>query len=238
MSDDSNLNPHPESVECSQCHLAQDNITEENAYQLISAQEILCQSCHEESLKVSHPTGFTPDRALPAEFPVDWKGELTCSSCHNIHQQRHGSLKGNKSGKAFCLACHQAEFFQSMADGGASIQNMGHSGKRRKDNRSLIDAYSLQCMGCHSDKGDGPDVLINSKGIVKHSSGSNHPVGISYRAAMTRGRYRAESELSKSILLPNGNVSCVSCHNGYDKKHGALVKLDQRTSLCLECHDM
>lgn len=239
MGDNRKAYTHPESMKCQQCHLAQGEVTERNAHQLISGQEILCDSCHQNLLKVSHPSGFSPGRKLPDEFPLDWKGELTCSSCHNIHQHQNGSLKNQKAGKEFCLACHEPVFFQAMADRGLSIRNIGHSGNRLKNNASIVDVYSMQCMSCHANEGDAVEVFINSRGIVKHSSGTaNHPIGMSYKDAQLRGSYRNASELSSDILLPDGKVSCVSCHNGYDRKHGALVKRDTRTALCLECHNM
>ena len=76
---------HLQQESCSDCHLTSGTVKSENAHKLISTQELLCKRCHPKELVVSHPTGFVPNRNIPALYPLDWKGELTCSSCHDIH---------------------------------------------------------------------------------------------------------------------------------------------------------
>ena len=229
---------HPQGLSCQDCHLVRHNLSKENAYQLIASQEYLCGSCHENALKVSHPSGFNPGRPLPAEYPIDWKGDMTCSTCHNIHKYSGTSLIGNKTAKTFCLSCHEAVFFDAMVDSGASIQQ-GHVAANESNLASIVDPFSLQCMNCHSDRGDAIEVRITTTGLVRHSSGSiNHPIGMPYNNPNRYGLYRDVSQLSDAILLPDGKVSCVSCHNGYSKKHGEVITEINKRSLCFECHDM
>lgn len=76
-------------------------------------------------------------------------------------------------------------------------------------------------------------------GLLRHSSGSaNHPIGRSYAAAVPYGGYRPEILLSKSVWLPDGKISCVSCHQGYSSDHGKLVTPKRGSALCYECHDI
>lgn len=238
FSDINNDDFHPAHTDCQQCHLSQGEITATNAGQLLSTQESLCSTCHEKSLKVSHPSGLLPSHDLPDTFPLDWKNEMTCSTCHNVHVKGADSIRGGMSGKPLCLSCHQMAFFTAMADSGISIQQSVHKGRINND-FSSADTYSIECMSCHGDEGDTVTVSINSKGIVKHSSGAvNHPVGMRYVDSYGRGNYVAIEKLSKSVLLPDGKVSCVSCHKGYSKKHGEMISAKSKTALCLECHDM
>jgi len=100
-----------------------------------------------------------------------------------------------------------------------------------------IDAFSLQCVECHDSEANAPNVFIGSGGVVRHSSGSsNHPIGVSYQEAINYGGYRPRTSLPVEVLLPDGNVSCVSCHLGYKQEHGKLVR--PYPGMCSLCHDL
>lgn len=228
---------HPK-LECAGCHLAGQDTNLANAAQLTSSEEALCGRCHRNALEFSHPSGFTPARKLPATYPLDWKGDMTCSSCHNIHQGRAGLLRGEKHGQELCLTCHSNHFFAQMADKGISLQRLGHLSARLTELERDIDPYSVQCLGCHINSGDAPNVNIDRRGVLRHSGGVNHPIGSNYERARRSGGYRPFSQLQNTIKLPQGKVGCVSCHVGYSKRHGALVMSNQRSALCLECHDL
>ena len=229
---------HP-NLSCQSCHLAGQGVTKKNAHQLTASQEVLCSQCHRNALELSHPSGFAPKQQTPVDYPLDWKGDMTCSTCHDIHQNSQGLLRGQHSGKEFCQRCHKPAFFSQMADKGISVQQLGHLSASVKQIARELDEYSIQCLNCHLHSGDAPEVNIDAQGILRHSSGSvNHPVGVDYKKASLKGTYRAISSLNIGIKLPQGRVSCVSCHVGYSKKHGALVVPKERSALCLECHDI
>lgn len=225
---------------CVACHLAGENTTAENAHQLLSSQERICGACHEDALRLSHASGFTPTRILPAEYPVDWKGDVTCSTCHDIHIAKPGLLRGEKRGRDLCMSCHDTAFFAAMPDSGASIISNGHLDARSNKDKMGLDAFSIQCLGCHSTNADGgPPVDIDPQGLVRHADGAvNHPVGANYETSSRYGGYRARARLSDAILLPDGRVGCISCHQGYTLKHGKLVIPNQGSGLCFECHDL
>jgi predicted CXXCH cytochrome family protein len=229
---------HPKDLACQTCHLSTE-VTTDNASQLIASQERLCGACHASAMQLSHPTGFKPDRVLPERYPVDWKGDITCSTCHDIHRGDKGLLRGAKIGRAFCLDCHTESFFTAMTDQGHSIQRLGHLSTSTNPLSLNLDAYSRQCMGCHNENQGGSSLKLDSSGVVRHGTGSaNHPIGMRYDRAVATGLYRKPSRLNPAILLPEGKVSCVSCHVGYSKEHGALVRSNARSGLCLECHDI
>lgn len=229
---------HPQNTDCRTCHLATE-VKKENAHQLVNSQERLCINCHANALQVSHPSGFPPTRTLPATYPLDWKGDVTCSTCHEIHGSEHGLLRGKQSGRDFCMSCHNESFFNSMVDKGTSIQLTGHIAATTVPKNLDLDPFSMQCLSCHAENGEGPRSSVDARGIVRHSSGSgNHPIGKIYGQSRGIGLYRKESDLPPGILLPEGKIACVSCHVGYSKKHGALVLSNDRSALCMGCHDI
>ncbi len=235
---------HPLNSACENCHLAGAETTPGTATKLFASQEQLCSQCHPDALQMSHPSGFTPlpGQKIPADYPLDWKGDLTCSTCHEVHSDLPGKLRGKASGRDFCIACHKQAFFDKMRDGGASIMHSGHLGAVDARNWKNLDQYSIQCLECHGDNGDmdddkmGPTVSASSQ-IVRHGS-VNHPIGRSYAVAERRGGYRPMATLSKNILLPNGMVSCISCHEAYSKIHGKSVIANSGSSLCYQCHNI
>lgn len=229
---------HP-NLECVGCHLAGQGTNKTNASQLTSSQQALCGQCHRGALELSHPSGFTPTRPISRDYPLDWKGDMSCSTCHNVHEGKPGLMRGNLTGKAFCLSCHEQQFFTGMADRGVSIQRRGHLAVADNPVMRDLDAYSIQCLECHMERGEGPQVSLDQRGVLRHSSGSvNHPIGINYHKVASRGLYRPASQLKAGIKLPDGKLSCVSCHTGYSQKHGALVVKNDRSALCLECHNI
>lgn len=229
---------HPTKSECSSCHLGDVNVNPAQATKLVGSQEQLCVKCHQAAVKVSHPSGFAPRRPMPADFPLDWKGDMTCSTCHVTHGAAPGLLRGDKRGKGFCLSCHDPAFFNGMKDSGTSVVTSGHMpvGRASMD----IDAHSLQCLGCHTSGSyaGGGVVSLGGNGVVRHASGAAaHPIGRLYSAVSRNADYQPEAVLAqKKILLSDGKVSCVSCHEVYKKEHGKLILTMDRSALCFACH--
>ncbi len=55
---------------------------------------------------------------------------------------------------------------------------------------------------------------------------------------MMSGSFKPRSMLPTAIWLPNGKLSCVSCHEPYKKQHGQLVVTNSGSVLCAQCHDL
>lgn len=232
---------HLAGAECRGCHLAEGGVNPQKAALLVGPEEALCGRCHRAATTVSHPSGIPVARALPADYPLDWKGDLTCSSCHRAHGRAPGLLRGARRGRELCHACHDAAFFRRMRDGGASMMASGHGAAAPAGPAADIDPYSARCLECHGEQGDSnaQPVGVDRHAVARHSGrGGNHPIGRSYAAAMRYGGYRQESEVRRRLLLPMGMVSCVSCHQGYSKDHGKVVAVGRGSSLCFECHDL
>jgi len=218
---------------CESCHLAGSDVTPETAKELTMSQERMCGRCHLGGVEASHPTGFAPKRPLPAAFPLDWKGEVTCSTCHDVHEAVPGRLRVVEDRRAFCLSCHDSGFFEGMPEAGLSLMTSGHL-DARTERATSIDPYSMHCIQCHEDwmSSLGDDI----QGVIRASNAtgmSNHPVGATVGLRMG-GRWGLAGSGGK-VLLPGGKVSCVSCHRAYSRQHGALA--EREPALCFRCHD-
>ena len=206
---------------------------------LVNNQEVLCAQCHAESIKTSHPSGLIPNQLTPNEFPLDWKGELTCSSCHDVHGNKPGLSRTDKTGKEYCLSCHEESFFYQMVDQGDSLVNPVNETNLPMIIRESLDPLTKKCLSCHEKQTKAYVVKLNRYGILEHSSSSlSHPIGRSYEKAMNYGGYRPISQLDKNIILPDGKISCLSCHKNYSSEHGELVVSKQGSQLCFQCHDI
>ena len=230
---------HLQKEECSNCHLGGRNGAAQQPGMLLGSQESLCGKCHPAAVRVSHPSGFQP-KVRPAEgYPLDWKGDLTCSTCHEVHGNRPGLMRGTKMGRELCIACHDTAFFRKMRDGGASLM-AGHLSRGVQEGAPTLDVYSRQCMECHGLNAEARiSTNIDRNGIARHAgSRVNHPVGANYQKAVEYGGYRPRRMVEKKLVLPDGMVSCVSCHHAYQKDHGKLVVPVAGSRLCYECHDL
>ena len=95
---------------------------------------------------------------------------------------------------------------------------------------------SAACMSCH----DG-----SVASAVNHSSlsvGRTHPVGIPYDVFRNPDLHdpNAQSGLGGSIeadMLVGGRVECISCHDLHGDRGDLLIKSNERSALCLTCHD-
>ena len=228
---------HPAGIACQQCHMSGASITPQNAQLLFSSQEKLCASCHENALKVSHPSGFNPGRAIPEGFPLDWKNEITCSTCHNVHASKHASIRGGISGKELCLSCHEMSFFRAMANNSLTLQTSAIP-LNQQHALTALENYSSKCMSCHTSNGGAGGITVDHKGIMKHSGGTVHPLGITYKETYPQDSYRSRLDIARDIKLPDGKLSCISCHRGYSNDHSNKTAIKSDPAPCDSCHIM
>jgi predicted CXXCH cytochrome family protein len=226
---------HPADTNCGDCHLAQGAIEPANAKVLVASQEELCSGCHQNALTASHPTGIKPSSSVPEVFPLDSKGNLTCSTCHRVHDDSPVKLRVQQAGRALCESCHAPEFFTRMKDGGSSVMHFGHLDARASLSGNM-DNFSIQCMTCHELLTGDPQVSVNGRVMQHDGTQVSHPVGMRYADSVSFGGYRPVTGLQRAIQLPDGKVSCISCHQGYSERHGGLVVENVGDQLCFSCH--
>jgi predicted CXXCH cytochrome family protein len=111
----------------------------------------------------------------------------------------------------------------------------------------------LMCLSCHdgaiaSDISSGTDDVVVSqigwsRAVHVFHMGpqiGNHPIGVPYPSHDPHYHPRAAVTADKLMKLPEGRVSCLSCHDPHATAgHEAmLVKSNNGSRLCLSCHDL
>jgi len=89
------------------------------------------------------------------------------------------------------------------------------------------------CFDCHSDR---TGTVANHPGDLRVKS--NHPVAVSYGYAFgTRTTLR--NRTSVKLYLEGGQVLCTTCHKPHNApgKTGAILREDDASTLCTDCHD-
>jgi predicted CXXCH cytochrome family protein len=241
--------------ECLSCHLtdAAGKILE---HEMTAPITTLCARCHEKILTegYQHPVDTRPQSIrVPADMPLSPHGEITCSTCHDIHASYFTPydtpshyLRRYETGKDFCRTCHT----------GAGNGKRGHTtslgeshflSKYIVTDPSLgIDPMSKNCISCH-DGAYASSVTIKAgtwshgRDFIRHDQGS-HPIGVLYEAARRKEGSKTDLKpmamVDRRIRFFDGKVGCGSCHDPYSTIEKRLVMSDQRSELCLACHIM
>lgn len=206
-----------------------------------------------------HTTGSVPppNVKIPTDkFPLDSKGQMTCATCHTAHAVPDSSdirtvvfLRQANVDSSLCLACHGEHAHKSprqhplgrreepvpqvILDAGGKTSEDGHmvfcqtchEPHGARNAWMLVLPPSELCIACHTDK--APEAVPPAGAPV-------HKIGETYE-----GFEPPESLLDKKATFgPNGELDCLSCHRLHDAS-GAwplLIRNNEDSSLCLECH--
>jgi len=214
---------------CASCHMAGADTTDANASMLISSQEQLCGGCHANALKMSHRSGFTPPqgKVIPADYPLDWKGDLTCSTCHEVHSDLPARcVVCCWDASCVCRATTRRSLTRcAMAASHCSCPTLGNAQLAKlADSGSLLGpmyGMSLRQGRCTDrSQHDRAPWLAKPSGrrIMRQRSlmavTSRHP------CCRKRSSYRTHGE-------------CVSCHEAFTRNHGKVNTTGNITTLCL-----
>ncbi|MFQ5646183.1 MAG: cytochrome c3 family protein, partial [bacterium] len=199
----------------------------------VHAEEKLCQLCHSSRfLKAnnapcsawrnhSHPVGVVPpeNMKVPKEFPLDKKGEITCSTCHKtlFDVERNPTediiaeyssrifLRTKNKNSSMCVGCHREQLETSLDSKTSSfklIMDTDFTPQKQEKKRGAKISY-------------------------------NHPVGIQMKRRIPRVIYEngAKFGTQKETIICE---TCHKMHNASDK--GLLILGNTESKLCGVCH--
>lgn len=237
-----NVPPHQfKEGQCSFCH-----INYEPPFSFRDNISTLCNYCHRKRNVLSHLVSVKPSMQIPGEFHLDSNGEMTCTTCHNIHMnntnpatgERTFLLRGELRGKEFCDICHintLGVVEEGKLPSHADILETAHLGYYTSENRS-IDGVSLYCLSCHEGSA-ASHVSVSTKAVSP--IGESHNIGANYQKAYRKNKeLRPIKSLSTEIKLFEGKVGCTSCHNPFNLARHKLSITNEESKLCFECHLM
>jgi len=112
----------------------------------------------------------------------------------------------------------------------------------RSGSLEWLDEESAMCMSCHDGavaSGSGTlGGMDQGEGVYRLKQG-DHPIGVYEisNSSESDGGLRAPSMLDSRVRLFDNQVGCGSCHSLYSANQSQLVMSNDRSDLCLSCHD-
>ncbi len=239
------------SIVCQTCHEPHGS---RNSKMLVLPASQLCVTCHEDKSgelsdsahQAMHRmgrrfSGFSPPENLlvqGAQFGPG--GELTCLSCHVIHQGANKQallIQKNKQG-SLCVECHKNQ---------QSVLGDKHDLRRTAPDAVNIDGLSAAesgaCGGCHKSHGWArarrPGKAARSPLCVechlegglaseKHLYIEGHPIHISLPANL---------QVTLPLKGEERLITCSTCHDPHNMGHSVSMLRMPAEELCLHCHD-
>jgi len=152
-----------------------------------------------------------------------------------------------------CMPCHAPKRSEAELEG--ALWETGANAARRyklyDGSPGVPGAASMVCLSCHDgssalDAFGGMDGQVDLAGLATRDGvigrdddlSGDHPVGVPFPEFDRAFRSRAGVEGPGFVVLPEGRVECVSCHDPHGQ-YGIpklLVKSNVRSALCLTCH--
>ncbi len=202
----------------------------------------------------NHPVGVvaTESVVVPAHWPLDRRGAITCLTCHTKIPEKKGVFDAKlretgTPGAEFCTKCHDTTLSGSVRSIhwlAVGIAHVPDDDRSSRGGGRALDASTRQCLSCHdgatATESKNLTTWSGTKGYVGDKR-RDHPVGVRYDR-MSRPKdaspLRPASLVPAHVLLPDGRVSCISCHDLYAATPSLLSVPVQDSKLCLTCHDM
>jgi len=261
-----NIPLHHFQLSCTTCHVPKsinrisENQDNTDVGELKDDINKLCafSGCHDFEPSLNHPVGVRPNGTLPENMPLDGHSRITCLTCHyqpkssGVSNYPDGSRERflhRPEGMQFCGSCHMQMTGTLQKRSHWQFSTRAHLGSinsrssiSESHNQAIggLDIESRTCLGCHDEVSVTipADSETPQQRKLRWRTMSDYPIGMSYDNVASRrpGHYRYPL-LDRQIRLSNGRVGCGSCHSLYSQMRKHLVMRNQRSAICLKCHN-
>lgn len=183
--------------------------------------------------------------SAPAATPVNLAASGVIGSKHDF------SARTGRVSDA-CGACHVPHLQAvkpTQRDGNQSLLELFRIGNQRdvpQPSRGAPGASSLICLSCHNGTVASSTIGTAHAMVAAHRDGfvlgdfavRDHPIGISYPST-AKGYHPVARVRNLGLRLPDDRVECISCHDPHNARGipKMLAMSNQRSALCLACHD-
>ena len=152
-----------------------------------------------------------------------------------------GSLKDPSARAKFLAMKAEMELIARirMESGNAGADSDPSTGNGRE---RILDPISRECISCHARKGASAVEEITSAPHGSPLAGmtaisATHAIGTDYvKASLTRWNLHKPDELPKTMILVDGRIACITCHNPLNPQRYSLAVDNQGSDLCFACH--
>jgi predicted CXXCH cytochrome family protein len=223
-------------VICQTCH---EPHGARNAWMLVLPPSKLCIACHTEKSPETNPpagapvhhigrvySGFVPPKTLLDEKAIFGpNGELSCLSCHRLHDASGAKplLIRKNEDSSLCLDCHKKE--KAVLD---SPHDLRFSSPETVNAAGLTASESGPCGACHRIHGWARDVpetnRPHSSGCMEcHQAGGPGSFNRPYVDAHTVGKPVPDD---MPVVLPldkdTNSIGCLTCHDPHSPRVASL----------------
>ena len=250
---------------CETCHTAHGSMYDAYLIQNYRNSD-LCLACHPEKSAVSgkglrnpgHVVNVAPQTAVIPSFlmekgaRVGSKGEVICSTCHDVHgveAVKNLLVTGHDARSSLCMTCHAdkavvSDSRHNLARTAAEVANL----QGQTAAQAGGDYTTRMCMSCH-----GPEKFAARPRLAAPS----HPVRVDpFRVNPADLPYQTASADPDTLSLPlydlygvrkaRGEMTCTTCHDPHRRTPGtpsgtndapknALLR-QPAPELCRQCH--
>ncbi len=188
----------------------------------------------------------------PTQTQASYLGEAVCVGCHTVenshwshtvHAQVFRYHPRNDLEAKSCEACHGpgSEHLTDLPDkskimaftraSGSSIVQQNamcwqchRGGERIHWPGSIHEINDLACSDCHN-----PMANFSRNGLLRKAS-------INQTCFGCHQQQRSDFHKRSHMPLPEGQISCVDCHNPHGSATDPLLKADSVNQVCYQCH--
>ena len=189
---------------------------------------------YDTALAASHP-GIVDPHSVPRTLPLDSKGEMQCTTCHNAHESRRPKfLRMDNASSAMCQVCHRPAYWNSSSHAISPATWKG-AGTRPWPADAATTVAANGCRNCHRthSAGHGARLLSWSQepdncNVCHGGTVAQKNVSAEFGNAAKFSRHPVEAlqwthdPLETAAGMPS-HVTCADCHNPHAATNKAAV---------------